>query len=114
MERGDETEENAGRDREEEGKGEDAPVDAQIEEERDLGRQAEVAHGVVDERGEPDARSAAGERDDEALGEQLPNEPAAAGANREPDRDFLAALGGARQEQVGEIHAGEQQDERAD
>ena len=48
--------------------------DAQIEEERDLGGQPEVAHGVVDERGEPDAGGAAGERDDQALGEQLPNE----------------------------------------
>ena len=68
---------------------------------------------MVDERREPDARGAAGERDDEVLGEQLPNESSPAGANREPHREFLAALGGARQEQVGEVHAREQQHEPA-
>ena len=87
---------------------------AQIEEERDLGGQPEIAHGIVDERGEPDARSAAGERDDEALGEQLSDDAAAARADGEPHGEFLAALGGAGEEEVGEIDAGEQEHEGAD
>ena len=73
-----------------------------------------LADGLIDERREPDAGSAAGERNDQALGDQLPDEPTPARADREPDRDFLAALGGAREEEIGEIHAGQEKHQPAD
>ena len=114
MQRGNEAEENAGRDGEQEREGEHAPVGAQIEEEGDLDRQAHAAHGVIDERGETDAGRAARERDEQALSNQLPNKTSPAGADREPDRDLLPPLGGAREEEIGEIHAGEEQNQSTD
>jgi len=43
----------------------------------------------------------------------LPNESGTARANSEPDPDFFPPLGGAREEEVGQIHAREEEDERA-
>ena len=113
LQRGDEAEENAGRDGEHEGESEHAPIGAEIEEEVDLDRQSEIAHGAVDECGQPGAAESAGERDEKAFGEQLPNESCTAGADREPDGDFLPPLGRAGEEQIREIDAGEEKDERA-
>ena len=52
---------------------------------------------------------AAGDREHQALGEQLPDDANASGAEREPGRDLLAAGGGPRQEQPGDVGAGNQQ-----
>ena len=56
----------------------------------------------------------AGKRNEHAFRQQLPNESRPTRADGEANADFLAPFGGAREQQVGEIHAGEQQDERAD
>ena len=66
------------------------------------------------EGGEPHASRATAERNEKALGEQLPDESWPARADREPDGDFLPPLGRAREQQVGEIHAREQKHEPAD
>ena len=48
------------------------------------------------------------------LGEQLPNESGATGADREADADFFAPFGGTREQQIRQIDAGQQKDERTD
>jgi hypothetical protein len=58
------------------------------------------------------ARRAAGGAQDEALGEQLPNQAATRRANRRADRDFSRTHGSARQQQVRDVRAGNQEDER--
>ena len=50
--------------------------------------------------------------DQHALDQQLPDDPPAGSAERQPDRDFARAAGGARQQQRGEVGARHQQDER--
>ena len=46
--------------------------------------------------GEEQSEAAAGHREQRALGDELPNEPPSPGAEREPDRDFLAPARRAR------------------
>ena len=48
-------------------------------------------------------------REQNALGEQLPDQPAAAGAEREPHRELALPRRGPRQQQVGDVRAGDQQ-----
>ncbi len=69
---------------------------------------------MIDPAGKEEAEAAAGEREHDAFGEQLPNEPSPARADGEADGDLFPLLGRAREEQVGEIHAGQQQDQTAD
>ena len=56
---------------------------------------------------------AAEERQDDALGDQLPHQSLPAGAERGADRQLALARGRARQQQVGEIGGGEQQQAQA-
>ena len=55
---------------------------------------------------------AAGDREQEALGHEMTNETSAAGAERAPHRHLLAPAERARQQQVGDVGAGDQQHER--
>ena len=59
--------------------------------------------------GQQDAGDAAADGQQQALGEQLADQPLAAGAHRRADGEFLAAGEGARQQQVGQIGATDQQ-----
>ena len=54
---------------------------------------------------------AAGERQQHAFGQQLADDAAAAGADRGADRDLALPAGGADQQQVGDVGAGDQQHE---
>ena len=49
------------------------------------------------------------EREQHAFGEQLADDAAAAGADGGADGDLARAAGGARQQQVGDVGAGDQQ-----
>ena len=64
--------------------------------------------GAIRER-EP-GRSA-GERQQRALGDELPDEPRAPGAERRPDGHLGLARGRPREQQVRDVDAGDQQDE---
>ena len=55
------------------------------------------------------SRRAAHHGEQNALGEQLPHQPLPARAQSRPDGDLLAPPGGARQQQVGHVRAGDQQ-----
>ena len=61
------------------------------------------------ERAEAEAEHAAGQRQHHALGQQLPNDAAAAGADRRADRDLALAARGAHEQQVRDVGAGDQQ-----
>ena len=61
--------------------------------------------------GEQQAQQAAGDREHQALDEQLPDELPARRAQRQPDRDLPLARKRARDEQVGHVGAGDQEDE---
>ena len=55
---------------------------------------------------------AAEQAEQQALGQQLPDEPLPARAERGADRDFLLTAGRARQQQVRDVRARDQQHER--
>ena len=95
-------------------KRENAPVGAQIEEKRDVDRKTNGAHGVVDGHGKQHAGGATDHGNEDALGQKLPDESCATGADREPDGDFLAPFSRASEEQTGQIDAGQEKNERAD
>ena len=72
---------------------------------------------LIDEQ-RPDAERAqrqpqrpAGERQDQALGEQLPDDLAPRGAERGAHGQFAAPAGGAHEQQVGDVGAGDEQHE---
>ena len=62
--------------------------------------------------GEHQSRGAAKQRDDQALGEQLAQQPRTAGAERGANRQLAVARRRARQQQVRDIRARDEQDER--
>ena len=61
--------------------------------------------------GETEPDDAADERERQALRQELPGDPARARAERGVDRQLLLPRLGAHQEQVGDVRAGDQQDE---
>ena len=63
--------------------------------------------GVRQEQAQPPAD----EREQGALDQQLPDHPGPAGAERESDGDLARAFGGAGEEQVGDVGAGDEQHE---
>ena len=58
--------------------------------------------------------SAGGDREEHRFGEQLPNQPRPAGAERQPHRDFAAAADRSREQKVRDVRAGDQQHEADD
>ncbi len=83
---------------------------------RDLGRARQARRVDADERlhagaCEHEAEQAADDREQDALGHELAQEPATAGAERGPDRELAMPVLGAGEEQVGQVGAGDQQDE---
>ena len=76
---------------------------------RSAGRDGEQrAHAGV---AEDEAEDAAGEREDDAFGEQLADDAGAAGAHGGADGEFTLAAGGADEEEIGDVGAGDEQDE---
>ena len=61
---------------------------------------------------EQHAEEAAGERQQDALGQQLPQQAAPTGANRHPNRHLARPGGAARQLQVGDVGTGNEEQER--
>ena len=60
---------------------------------------------------EREPRGGGDQREDEALGEELPDHPAATGAERGANRHFPGPRGPAREQQVGDVAARDEQDE---
>jgi hypothetical protein len=102
-ERGDEAE----RDREEE----DRRVEADVE----PGRRVGVEDGAVEQRDarvrQPHAERRGERGDDQRLGEELPHDGEAGRAERGADPHLLGAVRGAVEQEVGDVGAGDQQDQ---
>ncbi len=106
-----EAEQHAGGQRNAERKRQHRAVDADILQARDIAG----IHGAHDHkagRGNDQSGGAAEDRQQNALGQQLPHQPLPARTQRGADGDFLFASRRARQQQVGHVGAGDQQDQR--
>ena len=62
-------------------------------------------------RRDQQARGAADQAEQQAFGQHLPQQPTPPGAERRPNRQLALPRGGARQQQVRDVGAGDQQDE---
>ena len=111
---GEETEEDAGDERDDEGEGEDAPVDA------DGGSGFADAWDVAGVDGEKPAHTdvaedetedAAGEGEEDAFGKQLTDDVSAACAERDADGELALASCGADEEEICDVGAGDEEDE---
>ena len=90
---------------------EEADVDANLVEAREI-RGRERGHGGGQRDADGDAERAAEERDDEAFGEELTHQAAASRAERGAHRQLAAARAAAREEQIREVRARNQQHQR--
>ena len=64
---------------------------------------------AVGDRGQRDAERAAGEGENKAFGEQLANDAGASRSESLADGEFAGARGGAGEQQVGDVGAGDEQ-----
>ena len=84
-------------------------ADVHFIEARDIGRR-EAEDGIFQEENRDQRDYARDQRKERAFGDELACEAGTAGAQREADGDFAAASGSAREQKVGDIYAGDQQD----
>ncbi|CEF48755.1 unnamed protein product [uncultured bacterium] len=103
-----------GEDGHEGGVGGDAPIGLDVEADGDGEGEGNRGGGFGGYEGdhEPEGGSRHGEQ--QAFGKELLEEASAGGAEGKADGDFLAADGGAGEEQAGDVDAGDQQDETDD
>ena len=81
----------------------------QIQRERTGGQQAQQhPHAPI---GEGQAGQSTDDREDYGFGDQLRDQAPASGADGDADRDFLSPRRRARQQQVGHVRAGDQQNQ---
>ena len=109
-ERGNEAEEERGQERHTGGEGGDARVEADLGEARKV-RRAVGAQQIDTPEGDPDGGRAGEGREQQVLGEELAEDPAAAGADGGSDGELALAGAVAGEEEVGDVHAGDQDDE---
>ncbi len=110
LERGQQPERDARQQRDRDRVGDDQTVETDLAEQRDvrgLGRH----EGARRPGGEDEADTRAREPQHERLGQQLPEEPGARGAEGGAQRELLLARRGAREEQVGHVGAGDEEHE---
>ena len=111
---GEESEENAGEEGDAEGESEDAPVDTDG---GSMFADAGKAGGADGEQGanagvaEDEAEDAAGEGEDDAFGQQLTDDARAARAHGGANGEFTLAAGGADKQKVGDVGAGDEENE---
>ena len=80
----------------------------------DPARQLEPRDQLHRHGGDVEPGAAAEQSQDQAFDQQLPRDPTAAGADRHPHRDLAPPSGAARQLQIREIRAADQQRDRDD
>ncbi len=108
---GGEAEEDAGQNGQTGGEREHAPVRLQVDEQAvALGAQ-EGHQGRAEPAREQGSRARAEGGDEQALRHELAHDAAAGGADGEADRDLALARAGPGQHQVGEVRAGDEEDE---
>jgi len=63
---------------------------------------------------QPEARRPAEEGEEHALGEHLADQAPAAGPQSHPHREVVPAVDGVRQQQIGDVGAGEEEEQNAE
>ena len=111
---GNESKQNAGQNRQGERESQNAPVEAHIgaafPDARDVAG-AEAQNGADAGVACRQTQNAAGQRQHHAFRKKLPDNPAASGSHRGANRNFPFPARRARQQQIGDIRAGDQQHE---
>ena len=105
-----EAEDHSGCDRRQQREKQDGPVDRHFVEPRQAVRH-ELQEGPL--RGEEDNQpgDSAEQRQEQALRQQLPDQPRSPGSQRLANGDLGLPSAGARQEEVGDVHAADQEDQ---
>jgi hypothetical protein len=84
-------------------------------EEHGIRRGRKLAHeDTAAPRGDHEPTRSASAGKHHALREQVSHEPPTRGTERKPHAEFVASRGGACQQQIGDVHTGDQQHERDD
>src|ERR1039457_6221517 len=105
----DEPEEHAGENGEGRGEAEGPPIPAELQEYGVVNGVEEGDQAAAQDLSEHGADSAADDGQQQAFREQLPDEAPAGGSDGEPDGEFALANASTRQEEIGEVGAGDQQ-----
>ena len=103
-----ETDDDTGQEREGEGIEQNPLIDVDLRRAHQV-RRHERHHGVERPARDEDAQYPAGDREQHAFDEQLPDDGAAAGAKRCAERDLASARRCASQQQVRDVEAGDRQ-----
>jgi hypothetical protein len=111
---GKQSEENAGGKAEKKGKEENVGVDTDVQIDRDGYGKAERGETVGGPRGDENTEEAAAKRKKHALGKDLAKKLRAVGAQGYAHGHFMLASGGLRQEKIGDVGAGDEQNEKDD
>ena len=111
VKRGHEAEDEAGRHRCGDAEEEHRRIERNLVQPRSVGRRKRDEHAET-APSEEYAQRAADQRQDEALDEELPDQLPAAGADRQPNRDFSVACRRSSEQEAGDIRAGDEQQER--
>ena len=104
---GGDAEEEAGDDGDAEGEGENGAVDLDFLQTGDVAG-VDGSYDVESPLGDEETGGAAHDGEEKALGEQLADDAQAAGAQGGTDGDFFFARGGAGEQEVGDVGAGDQ------
>ena len=111
---GDGTEEDGGGDREGEGEAEQAKIEADIHGQSFKATGDHAEEQPVGDHRKADAERAADEGEDQALGEELPDEARATRPERLANGELAGTRGGAGEQKIGDVGAGDEQDQRDD
>ena len=112
MERGHHPEHEPSQERDRDGVGDRTTVERPVNEVRNGVRRDAAIEQRQRRLGEDDAERRAEQADDRRLREQLPDDAQAAGAKGGPNRDLAMAYRRPREQQVGDVRAGDHQHER--
>ena len=116
LERRNQAEAHRREERQHDGGARDTPVEREVQRERRACLQVGQRRRdwPRDHEGHARRRDCADDRQHEALGEHLANQPPARGSEREPDANLALTGGGARQQQVRDVHTCDEQHEPDD
>ena len=115
MERWNESEDDAGNCGDGDGVSQNAQVGRQIERDRRNIRRKlrhhDLIEGLKSPKRENGSKRTTGEGDEEALGQKLADQASPAGSGGESNGDFFLTRGGAREQQIRDVGAGNQKDQ---
>ena len=112
LERGREAEEHSGERGHDEGESERPLVEETAPPTRGRIPGLEPKKRLMGHDGDDEAQGAAGRGEEQALGQEQADDPAAGGSDRRPERHLPPPSRAPREEHVGDVHAGDEEDHR--